>query len=72
MIHILPIWRNAILFISFKGWLQGEAFKIVNTYPGRAYSATYKRYYIPYSVEALQKIKLGMVNRNQTSWRPSY
>ena len=60
MIHILPIWRNAILFISFKGRLDGEAFKIVNTYPGRRYSATIKRYYIPYAADALEKITLAL------------
>ena len=60
MIEILPIWHNSILFISFKGWLEGEAFKIVNTYPGRRYSATFRRYYIPYGAEALEKITLAL------------
>jgi site-specific recombinase XerD len=60
MIEILPIYHNNILFISFKGWLEREAFTVVNTYPGRRYSATHKRYYIPYSADALQKITLAL------------
>ena len=56
MIYIKPIWHHHILYISFKGWLEGEAFKIINTFPGRRYTATHKRYYIPYSAEALEEI----------------
>lgn len=56
MIYIKPIWHHDVLYISFKGWLEGEAYRIINNYPGRRYSATHKRYYIPYSGEALEKI----------------
>jgi site-specific recombinase XerD len=56
MIHILPIRHHNILSISFKGRLEGQAFAIVNTFPGRRYSATFKRYYIPYSADSFEKI----------------
>lgn len=56
MIYIKPIWHGDTLCISFQGWLEGEAFKLVNTFRGRRYSATHRRYYIPYSADTLQKI----------------
>lgn len=56
MIYILPIWHHDVLYISFKGRLEGEAYRIINSFPGRRYSATHKRYYIPYSADALEKI----------------
>jgi integrase/recombinase XerD len=56
MIYIQPIWHHEALQISFKGRLEGEAFRIVNAFPGRRYSATHKRYYIPYSASALEQV----------------
>lgn len=56
MIHIKPILHGDILCIAFAGKLKGDAFKIVNNFVGRKYSATHGCYYIPYSSDNLKEI----------------
>lgn len=62
MIYLQPIWHHEELCIFFKGQLAGEVFRIVNTFPGRRYSATYKQYYIPYSASALEEITRALTS----------
>lgn len=62
MIYIQPIWHHDLLCISFKGRLEGEAFRIVNKFPGRRYSSTLRRYYIPYSPSALEEIAKALAS----------
>jgi integrase/recombinase XerD len=74
MIYIEPLYHREKLCIFFTGSLQGEAFKIVNGHPKRNYSATHKRYYMPYSEELLQEISEKLrhvVLLNTSRWKHS-
>jgi integrase/recombinase XerD len=56
MIQLKAIWHRDVLCIAFYGRLAGDAFRIVNNLPGRAYSRTQGCYYITHSVRALQLV----------------
>ncbi len=60
MISIEPLYHHDELWICFKGYLRGEAYTIVNKFPGRRYSATHKCYYIPYSQTALSEVEQAL------------
>jgi len=72
MIYIESVYHREKLCIFFTGSLQGEAFKIINNHPKRSYSATHKKYYLPYSEELLREIteKLRhVVPLNTSRWK---
>jgi len=56
MIYIEPLFHHEKFWISFNGYLQGEAHSIIHNHPQRCYSATHKRYYLPYSEDLLRDI----------------
>jgi site-specific recombinase XerD len=60
MITIEPLWHKNNLWISSNGYLEAVAFKVINEFPGRKYSATHRRYYIPYSKNGLDHIFHGL------------
>ncbi len=60
MISIEPLLHKNEIWICFRGYLKGEAYTIVNSYPGRCYSATNRCYHIPYSKASLSEISIAL------------
>lgn len=60
VIKLEPQWHEDRLFISISGKLQGEAFRIVNNWAGRRYSATHRCYLIIYEGGQLTKLETAL------------
>jgi len=52
-----PLLHNDGLCIAIRGWLEKEAFRFVDNFPGRKYSKTHRCYYIPYHEASLQQLR---------------
>jgi site-specific recombinase XerD len=49
MISLVPFYHKHQLWIGISGKLKGEAFKLIDNFPGREYSFKHHCYYVPFS-----------------------
>src|SRR5205814_754400 len=56
IIKLEPQWHEGRLFICVSGKLRADAFRIVNNWAGRRYSATHRCYLILYERDQLTKL----------------
>lgn len=51
-----PLWHDGALCIAIRGWMKGDAFRVMNNFRGRKYSKTHRCYLIPYAAGTLEKL----------------
>ena len=55
-----PLWHRDHLCIAIRGWLEKDAYRVVNNFTGRLYSKTHRCYYVPYEPESLLKLRQAL------------